>query len=409
LGQIHGEKEAGFARRFRAWADKVHRLGEIADALTDRRLHPRVSTASCFSFVLGVFALGQGSFHAAEQALGPEPRRKRWRKRHRSDPPSADTAGYCYEGLDLDGLRAALRSIYTQCQRNHVLDDFTRRGLRMAIVDGHELLASYDLHCPQCSQRTVQTKQGPRTQYHHSVVAAQIGLGPVALPLDLEPILPGENESVAALRLIERLCLNYPKAFDLVAGDGLYANPSVLALLRQHHKHFVAVLKENQPSLLGAANLLCHEIPPAEFREGNPLFQQWDLPGVDWPTADTEVRVVRSIEISEGKKGKASDWTWITTLPQETAGTRLVAHFGHHRWDIENQFFNLFASHLHGDRNFHHHDNAILAVALTALIALALIQLFHHYNLKPQLRARMSLLALINELRASFLTDRDTS
>lgn len=42
------------------------------------------------------------------------------------------------------------------------------------------------------------------------------------LPLDLEPQLPGEDEVGCATRLLERVMLNYPRAFDLILADGLY-------------------------------------------------------------------------------------------------------------------------------------------------------------------------------------------
>jgi len=49
-----------------------------------------------------------------------------------------------------------------------------------------------------------------------------------ALPLDVEPILPGEGEIDAALRLAARMLTKYPKAFDIVTGDALYANVRLL-------------------------------------------------------------------------------------------------------------------------------------------------------------------------------------
>ena len=74
--------------------------------------------------------------------------------------------------------------------------------------------------------------------------------GNFAIPLDLEPILAGEDEVAAGSRLMERLLRRYPKAFDVVVVDGLYGRSGFIKLLQNHSKHIVFVLKDNNPDLL---------------------------------------------------------------------------------------------------------------------------------------------------------------
>jgi len=77
-------------------------------------------------------------------------------------------------------------------------------------------------------------------------VVAQIISGPLALPLSIEPILPGEDEVAAASRLLERLYRVFPKAFDVVTVDGLYGRAGFFNLAQSHHKHVIAVSKPAQ-------------------------------------------------------------------------------------------------------------------------------------------------------------------
>jgi hypothetical protein len=274
-------------------------------------------------------------------------------------------------------------------------------------VDGHELFSSYVKHCDKCCERTVHTKKGERTQYYHKVVVAQLVGGFPALPLDLEPILPGEGEVEAAARLIERLIKRYPKAFDILTADAIYANPGFLELLQKHHKHLLAVLKENHPDLLKDAKALFWDQEPVGTKEGNTELERWDIQGFNtWPQAKQEMRVVRSRETTIKKNQiTESDWFWITEMEQSLATTEVICRAGHARWEIENQGFNYMVNYLHMNHIFRHHPNAIIGFLLVGFIAYILLQVFHKMNLKPQPRANLRLLGLIKELASLFWTE----
>lgn len=274
-------------------------------------------------------------------------------------------------------------------------------------LDGHELFASDKRHCPLCCQRTVHTKKGDRVQYYHQIVAAQLVGGPLALPLDAEPVLPGEGEIAAASRLFERVCQNYPQAFDLVTGDGLYANPEFLQPCRHHHKHLLAVLKENHSARLNDAKALFASQEPIRITQGQLQLERWDLEGFSsWPQAAETVRVVRSTEtVEKGDRLQTSDWFWVTTIEKDQLNTDTICRMGHARGDIENQGFNSLANILRLDRCFHHHPNAIIAIVLIAFSAYILLQAFHQLNCKPQRRASIGLLALTHELAADFFNE----
>ena len=68
---------------------------------------------------------------------------------------------------------------------------------------------------------------------------------------------------VAARRLLERVLADYPRAFDVVAVDGLYARSDFFNFVRSPGKHVIAVLKDEQRDLLADARSLCEVVGPA--------------------------------------------------------------------------------------------------------------------------------------------------
>ena len=67
-------------------------------------------------------------------------------------------------------------------------------------------------------------------QYYHEFTAFILAGPDISFILDIEPILPGEGEISSSYRLLERVCKNYPKAFSVVIGDGLYLKDKVFYL-----------------------------------------------------------------------------------------------------------------------------------------------------------------------------------
>ena len=108
-------------------------------------------------------------------ALEQTGRRGSGRRFLRHPMPCADQIANISEGLDLDGLRVILGRMYKRLNRNKVLQAF--RGHRLAVVDGHEINASYRRHCPQCLTRRISVNGKERIQYYHRAVILQL-VGP---------------------------------------------------------------------------------------------------------------------------------------------------------------------------------------------------------------------------------------
>ncbi len=195
--------------------------------------------------------------------------------------------------------------------------------------------------CRGCLERTIHTAGEDRIQCYHRNVTLQLLTDRVRLLLDWEPQRPGEDEVATAMRLLERVLHRYPRAFQFVLADGLYAKAPFFNLLLAHGKHALVVLKDERRELYQDACGLFAITPPQKGRYRGRLGQWWDVQDLtSWPQVHAPVRVVRSLESYRIKRQttkqvetKSTEWIWATTLPVAQAPTENVVRLGHRRWD----------------------------------------------------------------------------
>jgi len=216
--------------------------------------------------------------------------------------------------------------------------------------------------------------------------------------LDVEEQREGEDEVAATFRLVNRMLKNYPRAFDVVVGDGLYLRANFFSLLLDHGKHVIAVLKdETRDLMVDAKGLFAYEKPLIGI-EGTTKRQMWDIEKFSsWDTLGRNVRVVRSVEtrtIRRQRTGKeeqeTTEWMWATTLSQQEADTETIIKLGHSRWLIENRALNEMVTYWHADHVYRHHPTAITAFWLTLMLVLNLFRAFVYLNVKLELRLKHS-------------------
>jgi DDE family transposase len=344
--------------------------------------------------VLAMFWARLGSLHALESVSAA----RFWKSWLQQPLASADTVGRVYSLLELEGLRTGIHHLYTRLKRNKALPAVG--GLAVAVIDGHESHASYRRHCSGCLERTIHAEQGDRLQYYHRQVVLMLVAGERAgkpalrLLLDLEPQRLGEDEVAAALRLLERVLARYPRAFEVVLADGLYAQAPFFNFLLGHRKHALVVLKDPRRDLYQDAFGLFQLVAPkpGQFRSRDCQWQ--DVEDLrSWPQVQAPVRVVRSQEcysqrcqLTQQRLTLSTEWIWVTTLAAIQASTARVVQLGHQRWDIENYGFNEIVTHWNCDHVYRHQPNAMVAFLLTAFLAYNLFHAFLLLNLKPQPR-----------------------
>jgi len=379
------------------------------ESIRDRRRQGRISTAVVVRAILTMFFCRVGSLHA----LGQTRSHAGWRRWLGRALPSPDTIGRVAGLIEVDDVRALGRQIYTRLKRGKALNP-PAHGWLAAVLDGHEVHASFKRHCSGCLERTIHTKRGDRIQYYHRVVALSLATQDLRVLLDAEPVQRGEDEIAAALRLLDRVVQTYPRAFDLVQGDGLYTDPRFFQWALAHGKHALTVLKDERRDLLQEAQQLFEPMPPVLLDDGKVRRECWDLEGFrTWPQVGVPVRVVRSRETRSVRRQldqqvhqETSQWYWVTTLPARQAPTGTVVQLGHGRWDIENQGFNELANQWHADHVYRHDPTALLVFWLLAQICLTVFYAFFRRNLKPAAQAAMTMLHVARLVQAELYTSQ---
>jgi len=344
-----------------------------------------------------------GSLNALEQTRSS----RFWRGWLGARMPSADSIGRVCARMEVDGLRRLQHAIYTRLKRMKALPP-PAHGLMAAVVDGHESHATFRRHCDGCLERVIHTEKGDKIQYYHRHVALELVGQDLRIMLDAEPLRPGEDEVTAALRLLERVLVTYPRAFDVVLGDALYATSPFFNYLTQHGKYTLAVLKDERRDLLEDARALIAQAAPVSERNGTCQRSCWDIEGfTSWPQVQAPVRVVRSLEIrttrrqlTRQEEQAESDWMWVTTLPKAMASTGTVVQLGHSRWSIENHGFNELVNRWHADHVYKHQAAAMLVFCLIAMICLNVFLAFYGRNIKPAARRAASMLFVSGQIAA---------
>ncbi len=382
----------------------MYDLNEELQELRDGRISPRIKTPVVAGSAL-VMALAQmGSLNALEQTAD----NRFWRKWLASTLPSADVMGVVFSSIHCKTLRKILWHFYSRLKRNKALRPPFCDNLFALVIDGHECSASYLRCCDKCLQREIKTAKGSTIQYYHRHVMAILLCKDFPLLLDLELQLPGEDEVAAATRLLQRIFLNYPRAFDVVVADGLYARAPFFKTVIAHGKHVIAVLKDDRRDLLQDAMGIFHQEQPVVFQNDGVTRQCWDIEGFNsWTSFGQQARVVRSVETTTvcrqrtgEKEDCISEWMWVTTLPKQIVSTETFLRIGHGRWDIENKAFNELTTYWHANHVYKHTVGAIEAFWLITMLAYNLFHAFITLNLKPDIRRLYTKLHLARAVTA---------
>jgi hypothetical protein len=388
-------------RRIFAYAHKLFDLPAHLKRMRDTRRRGRITAGTVVQSILAMMLCRLGSLNALEQTA----KGRFWRKLLGTTLPSADTLGRVCQKLELEPVRQMQHELYARLKRIKALLPPVH-GLMVAVLDGHETHATHRRCCSTCLKRTLHTNSGDRTEYYHRLVHLTLVAQDRCFQLDAEPIGPGEDEVAAARRLLDRVLDSYPRAFDVVAGDGLYARSDFFNHVRQKGKHVLAVLKDENRDLLKDARGLWEQARPAVWDSDRVHYQIWDDEGfTTWPQCEFPVRVIRSLEtvkiqrqLDKQVHEQTAEWVWVTTLPKAGASTLSTVKIGHSRWCIENASFNEMSSRWHGDHVYKHDGQAMLVLWLLLSVALNLFTAFYQRNLKPAVRGAYDTLAIARQM-----------
>lgn len=336
-----------------------------------------------------------------------------WKKHFQLNKlPCADTVGNTASITDVEDIRLIMKSIYHRLKRNKALKSGFHDNFSFLVIDGHECCSSYLSSCDNCLEREITMAHGSKIQYYHRyVMAMRITAKGICIPLDVEMQQKGEDEVACSIRLLKRCHQFYPRAFDVVMADGLYARAPFFKEVLSLGKHVIAVLKDERRDLIKEARLKCEGVKPVQFLRDNGVnVEAWDLENCrNWTQVEMPVRVLRTLETEtvcrrETKKihKKTSEWLWVTTIPKQILTTVQYAEVAHHRWDIENKGFNELCKYWHLNHVYKHDTNAILFFTLTTLLSYTLFHAFIYLNVKSELRQGKTKKHFARMIMASF-------
>jgi hypothetical protein len=376
----------------------------LLSQITDSRSQPQIPTITVAKSVLIMSSTRLGSLNAIEQLKGST----KLRKFLGDCLPSADSLGRIVNLMDPNTIRNVNRQIYRRLKRNKALQ-LPKHGLVVLVIDGHESHCTYNRECDGCLKRKKTIDEKECIQQYHRNVTAQLVFSNCRFQLDAEPQLLGEDEVACAKRLFERVMANYPRAFDVVAVDALYAEAPFFNTVLKHNKDVIAVLKGNCPDLVKDADgLFAGQKPTHVFiNEKGTTIESWDAAGfTTWPKVTKPLRIVRTKETKKPIRRQLDDridepvssWSWVTTLLPIRAGTEATVEIGHSRWSIENEGFNELVNYWNADHIYKHDSNAILNFWLFTLIACNLFHAFFLRNLKSVIRKGKTMLYFAQEI-----------
>lgn len=368
--------------------------------ITDGRIKPRIATIKVAIAIFSIQLANLGSLNNFSQSvLSPSVS---------TIARSADTMSLCY-------IRDVNLKVYKKARMAKMLASY--RGRWIGIIDGKEITTSSYLKCRHCKKRKLRDKEGRlKYQYYHQFTAFILACRDFSFTLDIEPILPGEGEKTSAYRLLSRVCRNYPKAFSLVIGDGLYLNGKIFKLLEAHHKKTIAVLKEERRQLSQEAESLSLLTEPEVYREGATSYRVWEhtISGC-WDGYGKDVRVIVSEETTKkrahSKDGKGwedieetANWMWATNLDTSDSigDLKNTVKVCHSRWHIENRCFKETADMWNVGHIYRQSENAIMVFLLFLFMAVNIFNIFMNRNIKDKkIRTKLN---LIMRLQADFLS-----
>src|SRR5260370_14157187 len=145
-------------------------------------------------------------------------------------------------------------------------------------------------------------------QYYHRIVVVVLVSTEFPIPLGVRFQKNGEGEVACALALLQDLVGKLGRRFlDVLVGDALYLQAPFVQEVERLGLVWAFTLKENQPELLGEGERLPQQSPAGVHPEPGREIRYWHLPEVDWPVADRQVRVVKTVRIEHQRRVTVSE------------------------------------------------------------------------------------------------------
>jgi Transposase DDE domain len=416
---------------FFRYVNKVYGFSEILNSMEDKRPDAELTPQIIFLSVFICCLLRFGSLNRLEF----EAKNKRLSKFLKANNVDKDT--FCansiangLENIDTDILERQLISIPKKMKRNKVFCK-SIGGMKIASLDGTEIYRSEKIHCDECLEYHIKTKEGTKTDYVHKIVLMQMvgrmDLSFIQTILGMEKILPKdargdtseeghEGEITVARRLILRMIEAYGNIFfDVLTTDGLHTNAPFIRFLYSLGKYLVSRVKNERTDLYKEIESLSELVSPLVINDWEEQVEVWiyEIPGLsEWLADDIPIRsfkiIEKSYKVVSGERvyTKEDVFRCVTTIPEEKADGNVIRQIVHAKWGIENNGFKELKDNWYLTHNYHHHPNAIYAMLLILFIAYNLFYSYIYRHVKAYRLYGLTMKQIIEEMICSFISQK---
>ena len=390
--------------RFEAHLDKVFGFSDLVHAMPEGRQSPQHPWPKAFDAVFLGAAMQLPSLLQIEAECRSGALAKR------IGPISDDTIGYALQRQSPEPVFALGCEIARRLKRNGVLRSDRSRGLVVAAVDGIEICSSFARCCDACMQREVQHKVRGQlrtdVQYYHRIVAVVVVSTPVPIPLGLRFQKNGEAEVPCALALLQDLVDRLGRRFlDLLVGDALYLQAPFVKAVERLGLDWAFTVKENQPDLLREAERFTAGPPAGVEPETDRELRWWHLPQIDWPVADRQVRVIKTVRterkrevtvrpegdhLRKSKREVAEESTnfYATNFELGAIPPLFIHQLSRSRWRIDAEIFQTITTDCHLKHPAVHQSTALVVLTMIRLLACTLSLVFYQRQICSHARGR---------------------
>ena len=256
--------------------------------------------------------------------------------------PHYDTINDVFEKIKIDELRKIQKYMVTKLIRSKMFDKYRYKNKYFQIViDGTGIMSFKERHCNHCLKKTYNKgEEDEYSIYYHYVLEAKLVVGDIVISLDSE-FIENEKEEVekqdcelrAFYRMVKRIKKEYPKLPIIISGDALYCVEPVMQVCRENKWEYILRLKEERLKLLG------EEIEGLEkIEKEEKEIRYWNNIKYGEVEFQKEANVVKYYE---KKKGKITEFMWITSFKITEKNKEEMVYYGRQRWKIENEGFNV--------------------------------------------------------------------
>ena len=172
------------------------------------------------------------------------------------------------------------------------------------------------------------------------MLEAKLVVGDIVISIDTE-FVENEDEDVekqdcelkAFYRIAKRIKKEYPKLPIMISGDALYVCEPVVTVCTNNKWEYILRLKEERMKRLGEE---IKGIEQAEKEEK--VIKYWNNIKYGEVQFEKEANVLK---FYEKKKGKTTEFMWITSFKITDKNKEELVYYGRQRWKIENEGFNM--------------------------------------------------------------------